>query len=148
MHTVFNPVCLRSRFSWNVMWWRAGGRATVCVRRQRLLFQYVHLDISVFSFLWLQTLPIVCHERPELRAKSLQIVLTRRILSRYLWLHMKGMLNEPQWPGCLLAHSARESNSTQVAFHSPLQKCSQATLNWKKVVCPLTRLDGLRQLHY
>lgn len=94
-----------------------------------------------------ETLPIACQDWPELRAKSLQIVLTGRILSRYLWLHMKGMLNEPQWPGCLLAHSARESNSTQVAFHSPLQKCSQATLNWKKS-CPLTRLDGLRQLHY
>lgn len=63
----------------------------------------------------------------------------------YLRLHLKWMLAEPQWPGCLLAHSSSEINSTQVAFHSPPQKCSQATLNWKKL---FTRLDGLRQLHY
>lgn len=81
---------------------------------------------SSLCFLLFSRKPCQSH---ELRAKSAQIVLTGRILSRYLRLHMKGMLNEPQWPGCLLAHSARESNSTQVAFHSPLQKCSQATLN-------------------
>lgn len=113
----------------------------VCEDRGFYFSTYISITLYFLGFGMPTCSATYCFEDVDVRGEvtaSQRIVLTARILPLYLRLHLKRMLTEPQWPGCLLAHSSSEINSTQVAFHSPPQKCSQATLNWKKL---FTRMD-------